>query len=173
MASRHRFELGGADHTVLVDEVDGGLRVQIDDDAPVLVDATASGVPGLMSMIVDDRPTHAYVARQGAGYHVIVEGRAFDVASASASGRRRGTVGGASDPPGKISAPLAGVVVDVRVTVGATVAAGESVVVIEAMKMQNEVQVPHAGTITAVHCAQGDRVEKGDLVVEYDVAEES
>jgi biotin carboxyl carrier protein len=37
--------------------------------------------------------------------------------------------------------------------------------------MQNEVQAPHAGTITAVHCAKGGRVEKGELLVEYEVTE--
>jgi biotin carboxyl carrier protein len=171
MAARHRFQLGEHQHTVVVDEVDGRLRVQVDDDEPVLVDATASGIPGLLSMIVDERPSQAYVARQGGGYRVIVEDRAFEIVPAGAGRRQRGAVGGAADAPGKVSAPLAGVVVDVRVEVGATIAAGESVVVIEAMKMQNEVQVPHAGTIRAVHCAQGSRVEKGDLLVEYELSE--
>jgi acetyl/propionyl-CoA carboxylase alpha subunit len=171
MASRHRFQLGDESHTVLVDEVDGRLSVQVDDDAPVLVDATASGIPGLVSMIVDDRPSRAYVSRQGGGYRVVVDGRAFDVVPAGAGRRQRGAVGGASDPPGKVTAPLAGVVVDVRVEAGAAFEAGESLVVIEAMKMQNEVQAPHAGKITAVHCAKGGRVEKGELLVEYEVTE--
>ncbi len=171
MASRHRFQLDGVAHNVLVDEVDGRLSVQIDDDEPVLVDATASGVPGLISMIVGERPSHAYVSRLAGGYRVIVDGRPFEIGSATAGGRQRGAVGGAADPPGRVSAPLAGVVVDVRVEVGMTIAAGQSLVVIEAMKMQNEVQARHGGTITAVHCAKGGRVEKGDLVVEYDVDE--
>jgi biotin carboxyl carrier protein len=38
------------------------------------------------------------------------------------------------------------------------------------MKMQNEIQCPHAGTVTAVHVEQGQRVEQGGLLVEYDPA---
>jgi biotin carboxyl carrier protein len=41
------------------------------------------------------------------------------------------------------------------------------VVVIEAMKMQNEVQAPLAGTVTRIRCEAGARIEKGDVVVEY------
>jgi biotin carboxyl carrier protein len=169
MASRHRFQLGDANHVVVVDEVAGGLAVTIDDAPPILVDATAAGVPGLISMIVDQRPSRAYVSRQGQGYRVTVEGRSFDVTPVGAGGRQRGAVGGASDPPGKVSAPLAGVVMEVRVAVGDTVTTGQSLVVIEAMKMQNEVQAPRPGTVTAIRCEKGGRVERGELLVEYDV----
>jgi biotin carboxyl carrier protein len=172
MASRHRFQLGGRLHTVLIDEVDGQLRVSIDDEEPFLVDATASGIPGLISMIVDEHPSRAYVSRVKSAYRVWVDGRTFDVAPATGGARGRGAVGGAADPLGQVSAPLAGVVVEVRVQPGDTIAKGQPLVVIEAMKMQNEVQAPHAGTITKLHCAQGGRVEKGDLLLEYDPAEE-
>ena len=67
---------------------------------------------------------------------------------------------------------LGGVVVQILVEPGQTVEKGQSLLVLEAMKMQNEIQAPHAGTVTAVRFSAGDRVEKGELVVEYDVAEE-
>lgn len=172
MASRHRFQLSDGNHLVVVNEQDGALVITIDDEEPILVDATTSGVPGLVSMVVDQRPTRAYVSRDGQGYRVIVEGRAFDVAPVGGGGRQRGVVGGATDPPGKVTAPLAGVVIEVRVAVGDVVTQGQSLVVIEAMKMQNELQAPHGGTVTAVRCAQGGRVERGDLVVEYTITEE-
>ncbi|MDA0366544.1 MAG: hypothetical protein O3B31_13460 [Chloroflexi bacterium] len=172
MASRHRFQLSDGNHVVVVDEVEGGLSVTIDDDEPIVVDATSSGVPGLISMIVDQRPTRAYVSRDGRGYRVIVEGRVFDIAPVGAGGRQRGAVGGATDLPGKVTAPLAGVVIEVRVAIGDVVTPGQSLVVIEAMKMQNEVQAPHAGTVTSIRCEQGGRVERGALIVEYTVTEE-
>ena len=50
--------------------------------------------------------------------------------------------------------------------------AGAAVLVLEAMKMQNEVQIPHDGAITAVHAAAGDNVDKGALLVEYEPAGE-
>ena len=150
------------------------MTVAIDSAPPVEVDVTASGVLGLFSIIRGGSgggtsggvPARAYVARDGRSFRVVVDGRTFVLAPADA-GRPRGASGGASDPPGTITAPLAGVAVEVRVAVGDRIEARQSVVVIEAMKMQNEVQAPHPGVVTAVYARQGVRVEKGELLVEY------
>jgi biotin carboxyl carrier protein len=97
-----------------------------------------------------------------------VGGRRFEL-RAPASGRRgRSTVGGGADPLGKVSAPLAGVVVAVHVAVGDHVEQGAVLAVVEAMKMQNEVHAPHPGTITAIRVEAGGRCERGDVLVEYE-----
>ena len=166
MATRHRFQVDGQTHVVMVDESNDRLMVAIDDAPPVEVDVTTSGVPGLFSMISNGKPTRAYVTRDGRNLRVVVDGRTF-VLGASGGGRPRGATGGASDPPGKITAPLAGVAVEIRVAVGDRIEARQGVVVIEAMKMQNEVQAPRGGIVTAVHAERGVRVEKGALLVEY------
>lgn len=171
-STRHRFEVDGEIQTVLVGDADGLTSVTIDDDEPVITDATLSGVPGMVSLVIDGQPARAYVARDGRDFRVTVEGRTFLIAAAGSGKRDRSGVGGASDAPGKITAPLAGVFVESRVAVGDTIEAGQPIVVIEAMKMQNEIQAPLAGTVTAVHFTAGDRVEKGELVVEYEVAED-
>ncbi len=171
-STRHRFEVDGEIQTVLVGDLNGLTSVTVGDEDPVVSDVTLSGVPGMVSMVIDGQPTRAYVARDGRDFKVTVEGRTFLIAAAGGGKRDRSGVGGASDPPGKITAPLAGVFVESRIAVGDTIEAGQPVFVIEAMKMQNEIQAPHAGTVTAVHFAAGDRVEKGDLVVEYDVTED-
>ena len=166
MATRHRFQVDGKTHTVTLDESGDRITVAVDDAAPVEVDVTTSGIPGLVSIIRDGVPSRAYVTREGRALRVVVDGRTF-VLGTPGSGRERGATGGASDPLGKISAPLAGVAVEVRVAVGDRIEARQGVVVIEAMKMQNEVQAPHSGVVTAVHAQQGNRVEKGELIVEY------
>jgi biotin carboxyl carrier protein len=166
MATRHRFSVAGVPHTVSVDDAGDRLVLRIDDRGPIEVDATTEGVPGLFSIVRDGRPSRAYVAREGKALRVIVDGRTFVLAPANA-GRERGAAGGLADPPGKITAPLAGVVVDVRVKPGDRVEPRQVVVVVEAMKMQNEVQAPHGGTVTSVRVQQGGRAEKGELLVEY------
>lgn len=168
MATRHRFLIGGRERTVVIDDTGGRLTVAIDDGEPVAVDLATSGLPGTFSLLIDGRPHTAYVARRGAGYEVVVEGRRFALAPAR-GGRQRGAVG-AKDTLGQITAPLAGVVIAVRVAVGDVVTAGQALLVIEAMKMQNEIQAPHGGTVTAIHCQTGGRVEQGALLVEYDPA---
>jgi pyruvate carboxylase subunit B len=172
MATRHRFEVDGEISTVVVDDVDGLTRVTVGSEDPILADATLSGVPGMVSLVIDGRPTRAYVARDGRDFRVTVEGRTFLIAAATGGKRARSGVGAATDPPGKITAPLAGVFVEARVAVGDTIEPGDTLLVIEAMKMQNEIQAPLGGTVTKIHFAAGDRVEKGEIVLEYDVAGE-
>jgi biotin carboxyl carrier protein len=171
MPSRHRLQIGAETRTLVVEEQGERLLVTIDDGEPVEVDATTSGVPGHLSLLIDGKPHSAYVALEGETLQVTVGGRTFLIAPARAGGRGRGSVAGYDDVEGQITAPLAGVVVDVRVAVGDAVEAGQAVCVVEAMKMQNEVHSPHEGTITAVHCERGQRVERGELLVEYESAE--
>ncbi len=171
MAPRHRFELNGEDRRVLVSEQDGLTRLVVDDDEPILADVTLSGIPGQVSIIIDGHPERAFVARDGRDYRVTVGDRTFLVAAAGGGKRGRSAVGGASDPIGHISAPLAGVLVECRVAVGDTIREGQPVLIVEAMKMQNELQAPHGGIVTALHFTPGSRVEKGDLLLEYDATD--
>ena len=166
MATRHRFSVAGTLHTVSVDDSGDRLVIRIDDGDPIAVDATTEGVPGLFSLLRDGRPRRAYVTRDGKNLRVIVDGRSFVLAPGSGN-RERGAAGGLADPPGKITAPLAGVVVDIRVGVGDRIEARQVVVVVEAMKMQNEVQAALGGVVTAVRVEQGGRAEKGALLIEY------
>lgn len=78
-------------------------------------------------------------------------------ALAGASGRAKG--------PAHLIAPMPGLVVRVAVKEGDPVRAGQGLVVMEAMKMENELRAPQAGTVGQVHVAAGDRVEKGTTLV--------
>jgi pyruvate carboxylase subunit B len=69
---------------------------------------------------------------------------------------------------GHVTSSMPGTVVDVMVQVGARVKAGDPVVVIEAMKMENEVAAPIAGTVRAVHVAKGDSVNPDEALVEIE-----
>jgi biotin carboxyl carrier protein len=66
----------------------------------------------------------------------------------------------------RIHAPIAGKVVKVLVAPGDTVAAGQPVLVLEAMKMENELAAERGGTVGAVHKAAGQSVDTGELLVE-------
>jgi pyruvate carboxylase subunit B len=61
---------------------------------------------------------------------------------------------------------MPGTVVDVLVTVGQVLKAGDPVLVIEAMKMENEVPAPVKGTVKAVHVRKGDSVNPDEALVE-------
>ncbi len=111
---------------------------------------------------------------------VEVNGRRFDVklwvpesAGVAAAGPAKkkaarsasGSGGGAGGGSGQIAVPMQGTIVKVLVEVGQAVEAGQSVVVLEAMKMENQIEADKSGTIKAVNVKPGDTVGAGDVVV--------
>jgi biotin carboxyl carrier protein len=66
---------------------------------------------------------------------------------------------------GGIAAQIAGRVVSVKVKVGDSVAAGDVVLLLEAMKMENEIKAPAGGMVTEVRVANGQRVAEGEVMV--------
>ena len=84
-------------------------------------------------------------------------------AAASQPAARRATGGGT----GTLSAPMPGVVLAIAVKPGDTVARGQEVAVLEAMKMQNSIKSPRAGTIAEVCVAAGQAVGHGDAIVRF------
>ena len=88
------------------------------------------------------------------------------VARVTTPGRRGAADHGRAD--GQVRAPMPGRVVRVPVVAGQAVAARQAVVVVEAMKMENELRAPRAGTVRALHVQSGDSVDAGQLLVELD-----
>ncbi|HMA20260.1 MAG TPA: acetyl-CoA carboxylase biotin carboxyl carrier protein subunit, partial [Gemmatimonadaceae bacterium] len=68
--------------------------------------------------------------------------------------------------PAPVVAPMPGLIVRVTVAPGDAVQAGQGLVVMEAMKMENELRASAAGTVKAVHASPGKAVEKGTILVE-------
>jgi acetyl-CoA/propionyl-CoA carboxylase, biotin carboxylase, biotin carboxyl carrier protein len=77
-----------------------------------------------------------------------------------------GAAGGGGS--GEVTVPMQGTIVKVLVEVGQSVDAGQAVVVLEAMKMENQITAEKAGTVKAVKVAPGDTVGAGDVVVEIE-----
>lgn len=65
----------------------------------------------------------------------------------------------------KITSPLPGTVTDIMVKVGDTVKSGDTVVILEAMKMQNSIEADHDGTITSILVKEGETVMEGAILV--------
>lgn len=64
-----------------------------------------------------------------------------------------------------ISAPMPGTIFDIKVTPGQAVNAGDVLIILEAMKMENEIMAPEAGTVDAVLVTKGASVNMGDALV--------
>ena len=104
-------------------------------------------------------------------YEVVVDGWRFELQvedAARAALRERATRGrNAAGPsaPVEIRAIIPGRVAGVRVTAGDDVEAGRTLLVVEAMKMQNELRAPRAGRVERVVVGEGQTIEVGDLLV--------
>lgn len=73
----------------------------------------------------------------------------------------------ASAPAGAdaITAPMPGTILKVLVNVGDAVTANQPIMILEAMKMENEIVAPQAGTVTGIHVNQGEMVQPGDALI--------
>lgn len=124
------------------------------------------GDSGLYLLMMDNKPFELYLERRRGGANVTIGRHTFDCdvgpwrplsarahAGAGASGRK------------EIKAPMTGSIVDVRVKPGDVVAAGDVVLVIESMKMNNELRTPSAGTVQLVQVTKGQKVQQGALLV--------
>jgi biotin carboxyl carrier protein len=166
----------GRDRSVIVEGplADGRFRVAID-GAEQLVDARAVR-PGTWSLVIDGRSFLVDLDRRRAQNAGSIAGSIAASVGASevmltvedALHRRLAAAAGPRVLPHgeSIRAPIAGKVVKVLVAVGDAVAVGTAVIVLEAMKMENELIAERGGTVHAIHKQAGQAVDTGDLLVE-------
>ncbi|MEI6245209.1 MAG: acetyl-CoA carboxylase biotin carboxyl carrier protein subunit [Acidobacteriota bacterium] len=102
----------------------------------------------------------ADAVRDGGTSWIWLDGHLFELLPASTSRAR------APHDDDALMPQMSAKVIRVLVTAGQTVALGDTLVVLEAMKMEMPVRAPRAGVITAVRCAEGDLVQPGTPVVE-------
>lgn len=131
---------------------------------PVEVTVAEAGNPSHLSLIVANRSYDVTIEDKNI---VSVNGEAFQVKvedeRAQQLARLRGRV--AKPEEVSIAAPMPGLVVEVEAKVGNRVRAGGGLIVIEAMKMQNELKAPRAGVVKEVLVKQGMSVNGGDTLV--------
>ncbi len=158
----------GRDRNVIVDGPlpDGRFRVTID-GTEQLVDARAIR-PGTWSLVIAGRNFVVDLDRRRTGIAASVGASEVMLTVEDALQRRLAAAAGPRvHPTGElIKAPIAGKVVKVLVAVGDVVAPGTAVVVLEAMKMENELIAERGGTVAAIHKQAGQAVDTGDLLAE-------
>jgi biotin carboxyl carrier protein len=155
------------DRAVVVEPVaEGRFRVTIDGVARE-VDARAIR-PGTWSIVIDGRSFLVDLDARRGSIAASVGASEVSLRVEDALHRRLAAAAQPRDKPrGElVRAPIAGKVVKLLVAVGDQVAAGHAVIVLEAMKMENELIAERGGTVTAVHKQAGQAVDTGELLVE-------
>ncbi|MBW3561432.1 MAG: biotin/lipoyl-binding protein [Actinobacteria bacterium] len=121
-----------------------------------------------LELVVDDEQVHAAVDAQGAVVWVHVEGRTarFEVQAAT-----RHADPGAAAAGDALASPMPGTVAAVEVAEGDTVSAGQTLVVVEAMKMEHQIRAPLDGTVAKVRVTVGDAVDADQPLVDVETDE--
>ena len=165
---KYYVRIDGEDHMVLLDA--DGVHIDGQDVA-----ASVSGMDGTpVRTVTIGNAVHRVVVRRGAtrgAYTLWVDGFRFEVEAFDERMRSiRELAGGTTGPAGPwpLIAPMPGLVVRVSVQIGDAVQAGQGLVVMEAMKMENELRAPAAGRVKAILASPGTAVEKGATLIELE-----
>ncbi len=142
--AKYKFKINGGEYDVTINAVEGSIAdVQVNGTQyKVEIQDAPSGTAPAAAASVPSAPTQVSAPAPSAP------------APAAASGKGE-----------SVTSPLPGVIIEVSVTAGQAVKAGQKVAVLEAMKMENEIQAPKDGTVTAVHVSKGDSILEGADIV--------
>ncbi len=166
--------------TLVVDGEPVRLLVERDGDAWIVrSDAAAGGgpggaaseqrlaltvlEPGVVRVTVEGRAHVVRAVADGAKRALHVDGHTLEYEVAPPAGSRSAQIRAVERD---LTAPMPGVVTQVLVHDGEAVAAGQALVIVEAMKMEHVVRAPRAGTVRALRVRQGEQVESGAVVAE-------
>jgi acetyl/propionyl-CoA carboxylase alpha subunit len=173
VAEKYLMRLGDSLTEVEVEEGPKGLRIRINDQWHS-ISLEQIGGSALFSLIVDDRPHEFFVEERSGGLDIVIGTLRYTILR-----ERLGRPGvpasrpaspGLHERPGEaggwvLLSPMTGLLQEVYVSGGAVVQAGDVLMVIEAMKMSNELRALRSGRVQEVYVSQGQRVEQGSALL--------
>lgn len=148
--NKYQYKVKGVDYEVEIAEVEGNIAK-----------VNVNGIPFEVEM---QKPINAakHPTMAAAKVQAPVVAAAAPVASAPAAAAAPSAPAGAGNA---VKAPLPGTVTDIKVQVGQQVNVGDTVLVLEAMKMQNNIESEYAGQVTSIAVKQGETVMEGAVLL--------
>ncbi len=144
----YTLKINGNDYKVDINEVEGQeIKLEVNGKPYTVTVDQELNAHKTRTTVINDRPIPRVSAAHG------------DVRRASAP--KPGSAAGGT----KVSTPLPGTILDVFVNVGDQVKSGQTVVLLEAMKMENNIEADTDGTVTSVNVRKGDSVLEGDTLI--------
>jgi acetyl/propionyl-CoA carboxylase alpha subunit len=121
--------------------------------------------PGIFSVLLDGHSYEAHVETGADNVWVTILGRRFRVEIEDPRRGNRKMAGRRADGPLQVTAPMPGKIVRLLVAAGSDVVAGQGLVVVEAMKMQNEIKAVRPGRVASIPVREGETVGAGAVLV--------
>ncbi len=149
--AKYEYKVKGVDYVVEIQDIEGNIA-----------NVTVNGIPFEVEMKQPVKSSKQKVKLTDGQNNI----SASSVASAgSAAGSSSAASSDSASSSKQVVAPLPGTINEIKVKVGDKVNTGDTVVVLEAMKMQNSIDAETSGTITSINVNEGDAVMEGDTLV--------
>jgi biotin carboxyl carrier protein len=120
--------------------------------------------PAVYSILMDGRSYEARIENRPEGLVVVIDGYRFEIEVRDPRRRSKRSAGAGAEGIQSVTAPMPGKVVRVLVAAGDTVTAGQGLLVVEAMKMQNEMKASRPGCVLSVLVKEGATVTAGEVL---------
>lgn len=174
MAEKYLVRLDDEDVSFEIEPDNDGFRVRREgSDEWRQARLERIGGSNLHVVFLDHHPIEIYLERRRGGVYATLGRHIFDldVGPWRPPGSRTGPRDGAQAGAASVTAPMTGSIVEVRCEPGQKVAAGDVLLVIESMKMNNELRSSSPGVVSSVPVKPGQRVNAGDLLVALEAGE--
>ena len=149
---KYQYTVKGVDYEVEIQDIEGNIA-----------NVTVNGIPFEVEMKQPVKAGKQKVKLSEERRVKSEESTSSSATNASSATTTQPAAAAASDKP--VVAPLPGTINEIKVKVGDKVNAGDTVVILEAMKMQNNIEAETSGTITGINVNKGDAVMEGDTLV--------
>lgn len=160
---------GGSSHDIEVEKRGNEFSVEIDGQRHDLELVRLDGAVASLRFPATGRSLQiTYHEGANGSWRVTVGQREFDLEVLTPAEAVEAVSAARDIGPSRLTAPIPGKVVAVKVAPGDAVEPGQALIVLEAMKMENELAADQKGKVAAIHVAAGDTVEGGELLVELE-----
>ena len=154
--TKYQYTVKGVDYEVEIQDIEGNIANVTVNGIPFEVEMKQPVKAGKQKVkLSEERRAEGSEERR-------VKSEESNSSSASAASTSSASTAAAGKP---VVAPLPGTINEIKVKVGDKVNAGDTVVILEAMKMQNNIEAETSGTITSINVNKGDAVMEGDTLV--------
>ena len=156
--------VGDNEYVIEIDQ-EGQILVN---DQPLSVDFQQLTEGGIISLLIDNRSLEAIVEERNDHWEVLIRGELYSVAVQDERAYRLAKARGLSNVitgEALMKSPMPGLIIAVSVIEGQAIAEGDQVIILESMKMENELRSPRDGVVKHIYVESGATVEKNQILV--------
>ena len=160
------LDISGKSHSVSIEKREGGYTATIGDSSYEIEAKRVEG--GFLVLKVNGEWFKVFLGENGGRYCVSVGEESYDVERSSSGDAQAGAVMEEKVEGNVVSAPMPGKVIKIKCGEGETVSTGQTLAIIEAMKMENNINAHRDAVIKKILVREGDQVNLSDPIIEFE-----